>query len=688
MKKKLFFLSIGVVVLFCFNAALQASQSKAFRFSLSSTYGDRDVFDFTVTQKGTISVVATWSGAAGDLTLILNGPGKAGYYARKSGKSPLKLTYPVTASDLRKGGKWKISVVNFSRRGTAKGTLRVTYPGKNAITSAVIDRKGVISRAGMVSAGQLKVKPKVYLKGINIKSRYKLKRDYKKIKELQFIKHRGAKPMTFTKFKQRFPITGKLVTYKLKPKLIRKAGLQFYRFYSPALYPNGKVVVAVNSSLYSKISAAVYRYITDIGTQGYYGVIHKVGSTGTPTQLRNYLKGVTDIAGVVLVGQLPVAWYEHNQDFCGGNPPTCHAEWPCDLYYMDLNGVWGDSDHDGMFDSHTGNTAPEIFLGRLAAYTLPGDEATLVNNYFQKNHRFRTGEAGFASRGITFVDDDWSGWNKCSMDLHLSIVESFTSHNYTTAVNYKDKLRRRLAWMQLCCHSWPGGHHFKKDVGDGGYVYSNDIKNTDRPQAFFHNLFCCSSANFTVSNYQAGWYTFGNSYGLSTVASAKTGSMLYFEYFYGALSEGLTIGEALVAWWDAIQPISSGDRAWHYGLTIIGDPLLNWRVGAIPHGLKPADGAKLRLPARVTLSWSPITNFGSVKYKVEAHYWDGTAKKWKLQGGTDTTNSSIAVNWGNKKYRWRVKVYLKSKWGPWSPWQYISPLPVFKTVKREAVKIK
>lgn len=693
MKKSFLFLSAAVVLL-CFTGTLQASQSKAFSFSLTSAYGSRDVFDFTVKEKGTISVMATWSGGAAELSLILNGPGQTNYYARKNGKSPLKLTYSVTASDLRKGSNWKISVVNFSRRGSAKGTLNLSYPGKSPIRTAVIDRKGTISRtgtvssAGMVSAGKLRVKPKVYMQGLNIKSKYKLKRNYKQIKELQFIGYQGAKPMTYAKFKQRFPITGRLVTAKIKPELIQKIGLQFLRIYTPALYPNGKVVVAVNSTLYPQISSAVYRYVNDIATQGYYGVIHKVGSTGTPTQLRNYLKGVTDISGVVLVGQLPVAWYEHNQDFCGSGPATCHAEWPCDLFYMDLNGTWGDSDHDGIFDSHTGNTAPEIFLGRLAAYTLPGDEAALVNNYFQKNHRFRTGEAGFAARGITFVDDDWSGWGKCSMDLHLDIVESFTDHNYTTAANYKDKLKRRLAWMMLCCHSWPGGHHFKKDVGDGGYVYSNDIKNTNHPQAFFHNLFCCSSANFTASNYQAGWYTFGDSYGLSTVASAKTGSMLYFEYFYGALAEGLTIGEALVAWWDAIQPIDSGERAWHYGMTIIGDPLLNWRVGQIPHGLKPADGTKLRLPAKVTLSWSPITSFGSVKYKVEANYWDGVAKKWKLQGGTDTLNSSIAVNWQNKKYRWRVKVYLKGKWGPWSPWQYISPMPLMLKPIKKAVKIK
>jgi hypothetical protein len=682
---KIFFvLGMGLLFLSLSNIYSQESKSQIFDFKLSAQFGDRNVFEFEVQGIGMIEAEATWTGAAPTLSLILNGPGGSAY-ARQDGKSPLKLAYNLTQADLNLGTKWKISIVNFSRKGSAQGNVKIKYPIRKTetveakvVTETVtkLSEKATGQKEGVLR-GRVKAKPKVYMQGINLKTKYLLKRNYALTKELRFDTSRNEKPLSYRQFLQKFPIRGKLKAKIIDYKEITKIGLTIPRIYSPQEFPNGKVIIAVNSDLYSGVSASLRRYVDDIATQGYFGIIHLVDSTGTPEELRDYLGAIEDIAGVVLVGNLPVAWYEHDKDFCGpGQPMTCHAEWPCDLFFMDLDGTWQDQDGDGIFDSHTGNTAPEIFLGRIAAYTLTGNEATLVNDYFAKDHRFRTGEAGFSARGITFIDDDWSGLGKSSMDLYLDIVEDFTDQDYTNADNYKNILQRRLAWLQLCCHSSPTLHHFHKNKGkdDAGFVFNNDIQNTNRPQAFFHNLFCCSSANFTVGDYIAGWYTFGQSFGLCTVGSTKTGSMQYFEYFYGALNEGLTNGEALVGWWDSIQPIDSGKRAWHYGMTLIGDPLLNWRVGAIPHSLNPGDGSRVPLPGQITFSWSPITTFGAVKYKVEVEFWDSGQSQWKLHGGTDTVESNITLNLNRReKYRWRVKVLLKEKWGPWSYWQYIQP---------------
>jgi hypothetical protein len=64
-------------------------------FSVSSTLGDRDTFNFTVNSVGTINAGATWTGTAANLALILNGPGQVGYYARNDGSSPLSLNYSI-----------------------------------------------------------------------------------------------------------------------------------------------------------------------------------------------------------------------------------------------------------------------------------------------------------------------------------------------------------------------------------------------------------------------------------------------------------------------------------------------------------------------------------------------------------------------------------------------------------------
>ena len=99
------------------------------KFSVSSTFGDRDVFYSTVDSVGIISAEATWTGGASNLALILNGPGQVGYFSREDGPSPLSLSYTVTSADLSKGTDWTISIVNFGE-GSAAGTVRIKYPIK------------------------------------------------------------------------------------------------------------------------------------------------------------------------------------------------------------------------------------------------------------------------------------------------------------------------------------------------------------------------------------------------------------------------------------------------------------------------------------------------------------------------------------------------------------------------------
>lgn len=47
------------------------------------------------------------------LTLLLNGPGKIGYFERKDGKSPLEISFDVTEDLLARGDIWRISVTKF-----------------------------------------------------------------------------------------------------------------------------------------------------------------------------------------------------------------------------------------------------------------------------------------------------------------------------------------------------------------------------------------------------------------------------------------------------------------------------------------------------------------------------------------------------------------------------------------------
>jgi hypothetical protein len=108
---------------------------------------------------------------------------------------------------------------------------------------------------------------------------------------------------------------------------------------------------------------------------------------------------------------------------------------------------------------------------------------------------------------------------------------------------------------------------------DGGWVYSQTVQDRD-PPALFYNLFACGPGRFTDQNYLAGAYIFNTTYGLITVASAKSGSMLNFYDFAAPLGAGATIGDAYLAWFDAQAPFELWEREWYYGMVLSGDPTL------------------------------------------------------------------------------------------------------------------
>jgi hypothetical protein len=89
--------------------------------------GDGKEYYFAVYRPGPISVTATWAGAATDLNLALEGPGKDGGW-NTFGTSPLRLGHLVTLEDLAKGYTWKISVIKHAEGGNAQGTVDLSYP--------------------------------------------------------------------------------------------------------------------------------------------------------------------------------------------------------------------------------------------------------------------------------------------------------------------------------------------------------------------------------------------------------------------------------------------------------------------------------------------------------------------------------------------------------------------------------
>ena len=341
------------------------------------------------------------------------------------------------------------------------------------------------------------------------------------------------------------------------------------------------VIVFVSSDLMPHIEDEINVYYSNLMDVGY-DVIVLETSGGSVEELKNQILGYWDngynLSGVVLIGNFPAAWYSHDEDF------------PCDLFLMDMDGKWIDTNDDGLYDSHIdgdGDTAPEIYIGRIDASNVPSNEKGeigIIKKYLNKVHDFWMDNIPQTDFALTYTDHDWSLCNDIKHDIGY-LYENYEVMTYPD-VNRNDYLNNRLPasyeFIQLACHSKSFGHLFD----NGGLAFCNNIRSAP-PMALFYNLYCCHALKFTDYNCLGNAYILNtNSPSLTVVGSTKSGSMLDFRYFYESFGQGSSFGKALQKWFEYQYPYNEFDIAFYYGLTILGDPTLrvhkNYRADA--HG--------------------------------------------------------------------------------------------------------
>lgn len=502
---------------------------------------------------------------------------------------------------------------------------------------------------------------------------YKLGQAYANLRNLEFRSNQAFKLQSF---KDYLDLRGRLVDLALdaeqKPRPSYPADEAYRNKKTKLHYPKGDLLVLVDKPVYDAVAASIDQYVLDVGRDGYWATIHVVNG-GTPAQVRNYIKRFNPV-GVLMVGAIVVPWYDLDGD-----------HFPCDLYYMDTNGTWNDADADGVFDAHDGNLDPEIWVGRIYTPTANGNDADLINDYFARNHKFRLGKLGHARSALAYVDDDWTGFDDCAFDemFPAAAITKYTNPATTDADLYKAEVNSLRSWVQLCAHSWTHGHALR--VGESNeYIQTPYFRDTNPPNAHFYNLFCCGPGRLTTNDYLAGWYIFdknggGTNHGLAAVASAKTGSMLYFEDFYRPLGQGKVMGDAFVDWWKARGPDHDhSERYWFYGLVLLGDPTLTWWKGAVPRLEQPQkEDVFDHWPRGMQLRWDPV-NLPGVRYTVEvdAH---GAVNAGKWAEETNQTFLMFHNIFGNardhtfvgmQRGRWRARANIGTTACSWSPWSY------------------
>ncbi len=351
----------------------------------------------------------------------------------------------------------------------------------------------------------------------------------------------------------------------------------------------GGVLVVVEENLYPQIQNAISVYLADLTAEGYDTYLLQFGG-GSAVDLRTqiifyYL--LEEITGVVMIGDLPFAVFEMFEDFNNNgiwDPEENWVNFPCDLYFADLDGFWEDTDNNGAFDLHHGHVHPELFVGRIKADNLsflPQSEAELINSYFARNHLYRNGFISFPSTALAYIDDDWSYWGNeyvAALELLYSDIILINEINATTAGDYREiRLQENYEFIQVHVHSGPDAHHFYENNGGNTNLVTNYQISNIQPNALFYNLFACSNSRYSVPNNMGAMYIYGNGSCFATIGATKTGSMLFFDDFYGPLGQRECLGEALRLWW--IENVDVGDdwmwqRSWFYGNIVQGDPTL------------------------------------------------------------------------------------------------------------------
>jgi len=345
----------------------------------------------------------------------------------------------------------------------------------------------------------------------------------------------------------------------------------------PTPSSSGVVRIYVNSTIAGSISDEIDQYEQDVINQGYTVKVVNWSHTNV-TLLRNDLINASlqseGLEGAVLIGNLPAAILNYWDSFW-----SIFRDYPCDLYLTDLDGEWVDNDvADGLFDAHnngTGDIFPEIWVGRICPESLNNtDYLTAYQDYFARNHAYRTGQLTRPHSQLVYIDDDWSAWTSewlGDMTAYSNITCISLPATTTTAADYKIKLTQIYEFVHVFVHSWPYEHLFgPSGYGAEGKVTYEDIFNIST-QALFYNLFACSAANFKYQTNLGTQYLFSNNT-LVVVGSSKIGGMTMNSYFYTPLSQGKIFGEAMRLWyWNPLHGPSDPDSI---GMTLLGDPLL------------------------------------------------------------------------------------------------------------------
>ncbi|MBN1306977.1 MAG: hypothetical protein JXA18_03610, partial [Chitinispirillaceae bacterium] len=359
-----------------------------------------------------------------------------------------------------------------------------------------------------------------------------------------------------------------------------------------AASPVKRILVLANKTLYADAIAKekIDRYIDDVRNAHGCTVVLETLEGGKPADIKSVIKDYYEnggLDGAVQIGKLPEPWYESDHDPTIGT----YDDYTCDLYYMDLDGQWGDANNNGEFDSHiagTGTLGIEIFYGRIDCTTMStyGSEIDLLSEYMDKLHDYYLGKVTLHKAALGYLDYDWRTSDNYLKEIYPSSGENelirWTSSN--PPVNKTDYLTNRLQKNYSALHMWCHADYNLHAHHTGGYSNMSEVyKANPKPIAYFQDG--CHVSDFAAGrgkSFLGGCYVFNKSpTALMCLSGSRSGQWLGLmaRVMFQELAKNTCVGQAFKIWFKPYQDKSEPrDKeyfiGWNYGYNIFGDPMI------------------------------------------------------------------------------------------------------------------
>ena len=316
------------------------------------------------------------------------------------------------------------------------------------------------------------------------------------------------------------------------------------------------VAIIIDSDTYSGLASEVQRLGSDVEDDLQVRVFILPDDWSDIRRIKDVLIDKYNhdgLIGAILIGEIPTAYFEFQDS---GAMPT-------DWYFEDLSDKFIDSDGDGKFEREyyameTDITMRDIWTGRIKPPVGGSEGMTLLKDYFDRNHDYRTGSLTYSEKMLYFgsVAINQNDMNQADYNDLVDQIDEFTglyeSDDDVNSIYDTDLEVQKSAYLSELSNSYDfvfvniHGSVTTQWLGSSVSVYHNEIRDA-RPQGLFNVLASCSNGDFTRDNYLAGWHLFsGNSLVVmanSTVAMLVGATSVEFLRDYIPLGLGVTFGD-------------------------------------------------------------------------------------------------------------------------------------------------